>query len=425
MTKKILITLTLLLLILTGCNSDKAFKGGYAIAYKDGTPYLLNSKNETYDLSYYDEVSDHFDEYTVVKKYKNQKLLCGYINRDGVEVIKTKYEQAYPFSEGYAVVVNKGIYQLIDTSDKVVYTFPSDVKSFGYIVDGHLRVEKDGKFSFLRISDFYLHDQYYEGLENFSDGYALYHYYENNNKYYNFLNKEFKKAFEDDSLKQYEEIEPYSNGFSKVKKLIDNKYYYSYMNTSGNLLIDENNNSLFEIARSFSNGKALVFTGKTSYQNYYTDGGVKNKYYMYQYLNADGTYVDFYNEKDPEDSLALTKFFNHCSTDKIANDVYFYDFIGNYTFVRSIISGDGLLLLYKIENNILKEIKLTTKNHNLSAGEAGYHETPYILTAFKQTTFYDSTESVLAVVKITTNYCGIINSNGEYLVAAIYDRIVL
>ena len=415
MTKRILITLVFLLLILTGCNSNKAFKNGYAIVYQDGVPYLLNNKNETFDLSKYEEVGERFDDYIIVKKFKNQKLVCGYINRDGKEVIKPKYEQAYPFSEGYAVVVEKGVYKLINTSNKVVYTFPDGVRSYDYIIDGHLRVEKDGLYSFLRISDFYLHNTYYEGLENFSSGYALYHYYDSNKvKRFNFLDKNFNNLFTEDKIKEYDSVESFYDGYAKVGRFVGSEYYYSYINSKGELLKDSNDNHLFKIARNFSNGAALIYTGAPSHFKYSSldPTQVISSFHFYQYLLTNGTYLNYFVEIE-----ALE--------DSINPKLYFHDFVGNLTAKHYYNSGAGYLTFFKKSGNSLVEIVLKTTNIQVNQNELTYYPTPYELVAMRNTPFYGENETVLMVVRIQTNYCGIIDSDGNYLTSAIYDRVVL
>lgn len=416
MTKKILMCVVFLLLLLTGCNSNKAFKNGYAIVYQDGKPYLLNNQNETFDLSRYDEVSDQFGDYIVVKKYQNQKLLCGYINRDGQEVIKPKYEQAYPFSEGYAVVVDKGTYKLINTSNKVVYTFPENVHSYDIVTDGHLRVEKDGLFSFLRINDFKLHDTYYDGLENFSDGYALYHYYDNNKvKHFNFLDKNFSNVFKNE-LNAYDLVESFHDGYAKVGRYVGAKYYYSYVNKQGNLLVDSNNNSLFEIARNFSSGKAMVYTGKSCKDEYYTnqngEQSLINSFHYYQYLRTDGTYIDYVDElKAKSDIISVRQ--------------YFYDFVGDLTVIHEFNSGAGFISLFKTSGNTIVNLTLTTNKVNVPKKDLTYYPTPYELVQMRETSYYSDEATILMVVRIQTNYCGIVNSKGEYITPAIYDRVVL
>ena len=103
--KKSFIFLFSLLIILTmsSCNKNKQtyINNAMAIVYKDNTPYLINEKKETFNLSEYDEIIEIFNEYIAVKKEGKY----GFIDLTGKLVIDTIYDKVYPMYEEKAVVI--------------------------------------------------------------------------------------------------------------------------------------------------------------------------------------------------------------------------------------------------------------------------------------------------------------------------------
>lgn len=69
----------------------------------------------------------------------NKKGKVGFVDKNGVEVIKCVYESAYPFSEGYAIVSKSGKSGIIDEKGKVVlplkYTSISPWNSVLYVIN--------------------------------------------------------------------------------------------------------------------------------------------------------------------------------------------------------------------------------------------------------------------------------------------------
>lgn len=69
----------------------------------------------------------------------NKKGKVGFVDKNGVEVIKCAYESAYPFSEGYAIVTKSGKSGIIDDKGKVVlplkYTSITPWNSFLYVIN--------------------------------------------------------------------------------------------------------------------------------------------------------------------------------------------------------------------------------------------------------------------------------------------------
>lgn len=423
MTKKILITLVLLLFLITGCNSKNTFNGGYAIVYLEGVPYLLNAKGETKDLSQYDEIDSQFGSLMIVKQYKNNKILCGYIDNNGNEVIKPSYEMAYPFSEGLAVVVEKGQYQIINTNNKVVYTLPEGYIAYDQFVEGYLRVEHEGQYTFLS-KDFVLGTSFFENLENFSCGLALTSYKDaNGNTNYQFINPNYEIVITSEQLKQYDFIDSFHDNYARVGRYINSTYYYSFINNKAELLVDEEDNSLFLKANNFHNGQAVIYT-ETPYRKIYgVAGDVISQRYCFRYLTTEGKYpaylldggkYGFYKEYEIENSNI--------------NEIWatFEPYVPGYIAVREFYSGNPKYTYYKVTDEGVEVLNLSTNDESISKLDRVHYNKTIELLSFKINTFYDPTNpQLLMVVKIYTNLYGIVNQNGEYITKVIYDNIVI
>lgn len=416
--KKILVFLIFILLLIpltVSCNNSK-FAKAYAIVFIDKDPYLLNSQNETYSLSKYYGVGDIFGDLTVVYRYKGDKAYYGYIDRSGNEVIKLKYEMAYPFSEGYAVVVDKGIHKIINTRNKVVYTFPNDIKSYSYFKEGFLRVETNDGFSFLN-KNFELCSESFYYVDDYNESRALVLNIVEGVKKYNFLDTNFNKIFTNE-LSGFDYVESYSSGYAKVGYYISDNYYYSYIDYEGDFLIDENGNQKFVQARTFHDGKAVVFTGVPYYSFYTSTGEFVADYYSYQYLNNDGTYPAYNYRNYRTDNIDNIDLWGH-----------FGDFIGNVTTIKTFSSGAGKWSFFQDEiiddEHQLSQLTLFSNDSSLTLLEKEYYKIPYDIPKQGKSIYYDENkETILFVVKVSTGYVGLVTSTGEYLTKALYDNII-
>lgn len=427
MSKKFLV-IFLFIFLLCGCKAKKDFENGYAIVYKDNTPYLLNKANELYDLSEYDYISNTFGEYIVVGKYKNKKLEYGYINNSGDEIIKPQYEQAYPFSEGRAVVVEKNQYHIIDNDNSILYTLPNGYSSYSSFTDGFLMVEKDGKYTFLN-NNYEICPISFDSVENFNNGYALVINNNNNQLEYNFIDINFNLIFNDE-LKAYDFVDSFYDGYARVGRFYNNEYYYSYINPKGEKLADEYGIQDFLIAENFSNNHALCYNGI-----YYDKVGNKFRYSP-RFINNNGKYYeynDFYAL-----NLSVVDQNNNCGTE-ILSDFYFKAqnkiFINNYLVVKHNDEGAGYSSLFKINEFIdlkgnsfydLEKVKLIYDNKELSQFELGQYTSPYDMKLPVITKFYEpGVETILTIVRIYSDKFAIVDANGNYILEAIYDNIIM
>lgn len=413
MKKTSFLILLFVLLLLTSCKQKTNFKDAFAIVYQDGIPYLLNADGEKLSLAEYDDVNDEFGEYIIVRKYQKQKLLCGYIDRSGNEIIKPQYEMAYPFSEGVAVVVKDGQYKLINTKNETVYTFDNDVFAYGTFVNGFLKVEVNGKYSFMD-KNYQIASISYDTLENFQDGYALCSKIVNGVRKYSFIDTNFNEILTNE-LAAYNFVDNFYDGWARVKKVVGGVEYYSFINDKGEILTDENGDSLFEDANNFHNGLALIFTGKP----YHKIEGSDVVYYSYRYIASDQTYPGF----SYRDSRVTNK--NQCLSKMI-----FSDFVGDYMYVKMITSGAGYYELYKNEPEDGKptftKIKLQTKNEELTISERDSYSTPYAIEYLKYTPYYENgVDTILLVTRVYSDAYGIVTMDGYYIFDAIFERVIL
>lgn len=427
MSKKFLL-IFLLIFMLCGCKTEKTFKDGFAIVYKDNIPYLLNKNNDLYELSEYDYLSSTFGEYMVIGNYKRKVLEYGYIDNSGNEIIKPQYEQAYPFAEGKAVVVEDSKYHIINKDNKILYTLPEGYASYSSFKNGYLIVEKGDKYTFLS-SDFKLCDTLFDSVENFSDGYALVITNTDNKLTYNYINQQYQLIFTD-QMSSYDFADSFYEGYARVGRYIGDIYYYSYINPKGEKLTDENGYSDFLIAENFSNNHALCYNGV-----YYKTVG-RNFRYAPRFINNRGEYYEYDDFYAVNISKISTS--NSCGTE-ILSDLYFKSqvktFVNDYLVVKHYDEGAGYSALYKITEYPvdgspsifdLEKIKLVLDQEDLSQFEKSQYASPYDMRLPIISKFYEpGKETLLTVVRIYTDKFAIFDANGNYIFPAIYDNIIM
>lgn len=407
MSKKITLIFIFLFLFITGCTSNQKFSNGYALVYKDNIPYLLNKDNQLFDLSHYDQIGDTFGQYIVVMKYKGEVLKYGYIDNNGKEIIKPQYDIAYPFSEGLAVVVKEGKYLIINDKNKVQYEFTDGYQAYSSFKDGFLKIERNGKFSFL-TKDFKICPLEFDGVEDFNENYALVTTINNGQKSFNFIDTNFNLLYNNE-LNGYEFADSFYSGFARIGKTIGDTFYYSYINKDGKLLKDQNNDTTFLFALNFSGDTAIVFSGKP-YKEYETFA-----LYSYMFMSLEGKYYDyslFYQDFDASSIVAFQR------------GVNIKDYKDGALILHKIDTGAGSWRIYNVSDN-----DLVRKNFNfdyeLTPSEQQYYQSPYNMDYFKTTSFYDKEPITFVIVRIYNDCYGIVDTQGNYITPAIYDRIVL
>lgn len=423
MSKKFLL-LFLLLFLLVGCHTEKTFENGFAIVYKENKPYLLNSKNELYDLSNYDYLSSTFGQYMVVGNYKKKVMQYGYIDNSGNEIIKPQYDHAYPFSEGKAVVVKDDKYHIIDKDNNTLFTLPEGYASYSSFNDGFLIIEKDGKYTFLN-SEYKICSDLYDSVENYNDGYALVINNVDNQLIFNYIDEKYELIFTD-QMNEYDFADSFYDGYARVGRYINDVYYYSYINPNGQLLVDENGFSNFLIAENFSNNHALCYNGI-----YYKTVG-RNFRYAARFIDNKGNYYGYDAFYDSNSSKISTN--DSCGLE-ILSDIYFRaqvkTFVNDYLVVKHKDEGAGYTAIYKITNSIetgvqLEQIPLVYDSEELTQFEISQYAYPYDMQLPVISSYYESgKETILTVVRIYTDKFAIVDADGNYIFPAIYDNIIM
>lgn len=311
-----LITLTISLLIiisLSSCTKPRGtIENAIAIGFNNNQIYLLNTEGQELLLEGYDYIQEQFDEYMIVR----QNNLYGYINSRGEEIIKPCFTLAYPMKENLAVVVKDNVYQIIDSSNNVLYVFPNDISSSSYFSDNRLVVCKNEKYGYLKYTP---EKNNFELPETFDFDYAL----------------------------------PFSEGFAVVgiETIIENNtgpnetsIRYNYLTLKNKLLFDE---YLFETASSFHEGLGKVGVTETvtiagvNSANKETGHTRTEDIYVYRYVNYKGEYlIDRINRSvltthygtDASDGIITTAIYKYRDSSSVENDYY-----KSYTFYT--ISG--------------------------------------------------------------------------------------
>ncbi len=223
-------------------------------------------------------------------------LKSGYINADGNVVIDFQYDEAYPFSEGLAVVRIGDNYGYIDRTGKMV--IEPKYYSVGCFKDGIAVVRVGDKYGYINKEGKYLTEINYDEYQDFfSDGLAV---VRRNNKYgyidtlgqqviepqydmgsnfseglvvvrngdkYGYINK----AGEPIVAFEYEDAGIFSEGLAAVKR--DGKY--GYINEIAEVVIP----FVYDQAHSFSEGLATVKKdGKCGYINKAGEEVISPKY---------------------------------------------------------------------------------------------------------------------------------------------------
>lgn len=333
--KKILnfIIILLLTVTITSCKKENKsyIENSVAIVYKNNTPYIINENGDLFDLSIYDTIVPIFDEILIVKK----DGLFGYIKKTGEPLTEVIYNEAYPFSEGKAVVRIENEYHIIDQNTTILYTFEKDVISYSYFSENKLVISKDEKQGYLK--------------------------YNPETKLFSYL---IEIPNEDTSLADTNIIYDYCGDFKGGYAVIGNlneegRLKYTHIKENGDKLYDSLE---WDYAHNFSEGYAVVgniksynvkvYCGK---ENWFDDRASTNIEIMnYMYVDPNGNYIGektidsesgeeiikpytFAMAKDFKDSVALVaRLFFYVEAEK-RNHLYDYSterFFYNYDFIN-------------------------------------------------------------------------------------------
>lgn len=114
----------------------------------------------------YADIDDFYDGMARIRR----KGKWGYINREGKEVITPCYENAWNFREGRAFVAVEDKWGVIDQEGKLIVDFHYDDSSL--FIEGHASVSRNGHFGFLDRSGMEVVPVCYENVSPYSEGLA-------------------------------------------------------------------------------------------------------------------------------------------------------------------------------------------------------------------------------------------------------------
>jgi hypothetical protein len=232
--KKLLISILYVLFILvTGASHGQEF---LIPAMKDGLWGYMD-KNENWIIrERFDEAFPFSQGLACVQYYDR----WGYINKKGQWIIQPKYDKAKPFSEGLACVKINGLWGFIDKAGSLVinpdyYAVSSFSEGFAVIFNGHSfeYIDKNGTIAI---------DKQFEVAKPFTDGLASV-IYKGEKGYIDFngnwiIKHEFRKA----------------DAFSEGLALVRRGEKYGFINHRGDLVIP----LMYSDANHFSDGLASV-----------------------------------------------------------------------------------------------------------------------------------------------------------------------
>ena len=268
-----------LLLFTISCTKKNTvyLEDSFAIVYENNKPYLIDKNQKTYDLSYYDQVIDIFNDYIGVKK--NNKF--GYIDLTGKLVIPTEYDAIYPMYENKAVVIKKGQFLIINNKNEVLYTFSNNLYSESYFSEDHLVVTDGEKYGYLTYDNgnFNITELSFDAAKPFKNNYAVVGKKEEIITYK--LNADGELTDEIESITYSENLKYYH---------IDKEFKCPYQDKLASI------NGPFDFADDFYDGYARV--ANMSSIPYSTVGQlVTNLNYidglLYKYIQVDGTEFHF------------------------------------------------------------------------------------------------------------------------------------
>lgn len=180
-------------------HSDYDFNNGLVGVYKNNKYYMMDNTGEIVTKEYVDtsfasyelflgsygdtsEFSSYaYDKYhslsegmSIYKDSTNEKY--GYVDEDGVVVIKAQFDWAWEFSEGLGAVVKDGLLGFVNKDGDLVidYQFEanSDKVAHTEFSEGLIPVKKDGKYGYINKKGKFVIENKYEYAGQFVNGKA-------------------------------------------------------------------------------------------------------------------------------------------------------------------------------------------------------------------------------------------------------------
>lgn len=332
------------------CNKENTtyIKKAFAIVYQNKIPYLINSDNETFNLSDYEEISDDFCDYIIVKKDNKY----GFIDLTGKGVIDCLYDRVYPMRENKAVVVINNQYKIIDNENNVLYEFSDNLYSESYFSCDKLLITDGFKFKYLTFKDneFTTSSTWYDNAAPYVNDYAV-------------------------IGKRDEEIIYVVNDEGEITGEIDHINYldtfkYTFINKEDEIIIDE----MWDFADNFYDGYARVANMGTFTYTYTSElyGLRKNegRGLIYSYINPEGKYL--YMDYNYDLNIILYRYGEAQSLEKNVYDYYKleYPYATNFNDDMCIMAK---LIYNDSSNQFIKEYMFITVDGSMPYVDAIYY----------------------------------------------------
>lgn len=179
----------------------------------------------------------------------NDKSGGGYINKDGVIVLKQKYNFAGRFSGNYAIVQDKNLkYGIVDKKGNVVIDFEYD--DLNNLSENFVTYKENEKYGYIDILRNKKSKAVYDNIKKFKEGFAAVCI----DGKWGFINKDGKIVISP----QYYAVSNFSQGLAAIS--FSNNKTAGYINKKGKIVISFNNNTLEP--KEFSEGLSPVVTEK-------------------------------------------------------------------------------------------------------------------------------------------------------------------
>lgn len=126
--------------------SATSFSEGYAaVSVWEGGEFFFIDKNgkQPFSTSSDGNIGSFHDGFASVGSQVNGESLIGFIDKEGREVIPCKYDDAFGFSEGLAVVQKDGIYGFVDKKGNS--TFDLQDESVKRVVDAKIQEKEEAR----------------------------------------------------------------------------------------------------------------------------------------------------------------------------------------------------------------------------------------------------------------------------------------
>jgi len=374
---------------------------------------------------------------SVISEYESFTYTYGYMNENGDIISEVQWQEAKPFTNGFAVVKKNGMYGLIDKTGKLV--IDCKYSSVNSPKNGICLVSLNGKYGYVSVKGTTVSPVNWTYAYDYTDGLALVW----KDGYYGYIGTDgqTKIAF------TWDEASSFENGYACVKQYGSRKF----IDKEGNIVMTLSK-EVIEVLGSYTDPAILLRNAYGKYGYCAKDGAMLtdfkyNEAYgfscglarvksgdYYGYIDETGKEVipfKYYSAMDFSDDIALVQnsyYTDYFYIDKNMNVIYQTDTIDNYdihpfiggtAFVRKdygnyffLIDKNGSILTKEIYNNISES---NMSYDDISEGMYAYMlESGEIPTGMADTEKY-GTYAYVSIPSLTES--GIFPSNTKFRIS--------